>query len=173
MSFLYGRFPHANVQRGLAAAPFAIPAPGGNRPSWADFFSRSKTIHLAVRVVAGEKRWVRFAYPPYTYVAGLRGGGCATLTHPTQYEWVWIVGRVSEAHPPSLPHPPYALNRQRQLRALGDGAAGVELQRHVAAANQMHRLAHRAQRRRERLLRLLARANNHVIHFQHLRFTVD
>ncbi|PUW88320.1 hypothetical protein CCQ26_16280 [Cronobacter sakazakii] len=31
-------FSHANVQRGLAAAPFAIPAPGGNRPLWADFF---------------------------------------------------------------------------------------------------------------------------------------
>ncbi|ALB54739.1 hypothetical protein AFK65_08710 [Cronobacter universalis NCTC 9529] len=37
MSSLYERFPHANVQRGLAAAPFAIPAPGGNRPSGADF----------------------------------------------------------------------------------------------------------------------------------------
>ncbi len=31
-SRLYGRFPHANVQRGLAAAPFAIPAPGGKSP---------------------------------------------------------------------------------------------------------------------------------------------
>ncbi|WP_234010199.1 hypothetical protein, partial [Cronobacter malonaticus] len=37
-----------NVQRGLAAAPFAIPAPGGNRPSGADFFSRSKTTHITV-----------------------------------------------------------------------------------------------------------------------------
>ncbi len=32
MSALYERFPHANVQRGLAAAPFAIPAPGGKPP---------------------------------------------------------------------------------------------------------------------------------------------
>ncbi len=32
MSSLYRRFPHANVQRGLAAAPFAIPAPGRKSP---------------------------------------------------------------------------------------------------------------------------------------------
>ncbi|PUX62901.1 hypothetical protein BS416_09590, partial [Cronobacter sakazakii] len=68
---------HANVQRGLAAAPFAIPAPGGNRPMRADFFSRSKTIHLAVRVVAG-----------------LKNGGCASLTHPTM---IW----ESTAYPAS------------------------------------------------------------------------
>ncbi|EOV9628319.1 hypothetical protein ACN5OL_004308, partial [Cronobacter sakazakii] len=31
-------FSHANVQRGLAADPFAIPAPGGNRPLMGRFF---------------------------------------------------------------------------------------------------------------------------------------
>ncbi len=44
MSALYERFPHANVQRGLAAAPFAIPAPGGKSALMGRFFlSRSKT----------------------------------------------------------------------------------------------------------------------------------
>ncbi|WP_234006058.1 hypothetical protein, partial [Cronobacter malonaticus] len=38
MSPSYEGFPHTNVQRGLAAAPFAIPAPGGKSASWADFF---------------------------------------------------------------------------------------------------------------------------------------
>ncbi|WP_236613143.1 hypothetical protein, partial [Cronobacter muytjensii] len=61
----YVRFSHANVQRGLAAAPFAIPAPGGNRPSWADFFSRSKTIGL------------KSASPELKMV------GAHSLTHPT------------------------------------------------------------------------------------------
>ncbi|WP_227003846.1 hypothetical protein, partial [Cronobacter sakazakii] len=38
---------HANVQRGLAAAPFAIPAPGGKSALMGRFFlSRNKTITL-------------------------------------------------------------------------------------------------------------------------------
>ncbi|EOD3492469.1 hypothetical protein ACLF4E_001822 [Cronobacter malonaticus] len=44
---LYGCSFHANVQRGLAAAPFAIPAPGGKSALMGRFFlSRNKTITL-------------------------------------------------------------------------------------------------------------------------------
>ncbi len=82
---LYGCTYHANVQRGLAAAPFAIPAPGGKSALMGRFFlagvKPSPYRSFCGRV---KKRWVRFAYPPYI-----------------KREARYLVGRVSGAHPPS------------------------------------------------------------------------
>ncbi|EOZ5607110.1 hypothetical protein ACQSNE_000001, partial [Cronobacter malonaticus] len=56
MSPSYEGFPHANVQRGLAAAPFAIPAPGGKSALMGRFFlSRNKTITLPIVLWPGKK----------------------------------------------------------------------------------------------------------------------
>ena len=65
------------------------------------------------------------------------------------------------------------LNRQRQLRALGNRPARIQLRRHVAAADLMHRFPCLAQRFRQIAARLLTGADNHMIHRQQLAFAAD
>ncbi len=63
MSPAYEGGSHANVQRGLAAAPFAIPAPGGKSALMGIFFSRNKTITLPIVLWRGKKTAVALRLP--------------------------------------------------------------------------------------------------------------
>jgi hypothetical protein len=62
---------------------------------------------------------------------------------------------------------------QRQLRPLRNRPPRIQLHRHIAPANQMHRFTGRAQRIRQIALRLLTGAENHMIHAQQLRLAAD
>jgi hypothetical protein len=66
-----------------------------------------------------------------------------------------------------------ALRKIAPASSPAQSRAGIQLHRHIAPANQMHRFTCRAQRIRQIALRLLTGAENHMIHAQQLRFAAD
>ena len=69
--------------------------------------------------------------------------------------------------------PGTGLNRQRQFSALGNRPARIQLRRHVATADEMHRFPRRAQRIRQLAARLLPGADHHLIDRPQLALAAD
>ncbi len=102
----YVHFSHANVQRGLAAAPFAIPAPGRKSPLRG---SRSKTLRADVFFNPVTVGRVSAAHPPPGFRSRVEGKQATPVTsfrspchHPDLFWFSQNPGRSGE-NPPRLP----------------------------------------------------------------------